>query len=142
MTSPYTLGAALLTSLVFTADVQNARGLKSIYILTAGPLECTMNLKCALEPHPLADLAAVWGVQIIKFQANFLKTPAGPLECKMNRYLNCAQELHPGNQSDWYGYAACVHRSGRQIEERASGGCAEERGWDKKELNDCALGRC
>ncbi|GAB4824182.1 hypothetical protein N2152v2_011228 [Parachlorella kessleri] len=69
-----------------------------------------------------------------------LQCQHGPLECKMNRYLNCAQELHPGNQSDWYRYAACVHRAGRQIEERASGGCAEERGWDTKELNDCALG--
>jgi hypothetical protein len=70
-----------------------------------------------------------------------LRCQHGPLECKINRYLNCAQELHPANQSNWFRYVACVHGNyGQEIEAKASEACIQERGWDKQEMNDCAAG--
>lgn len=70
-----------------------------------------------------------------------LQCQHGPMECKINRYLNCAQELHPKNQSDWFSYVACVHGNrGQAIEDAASKSCPQERGWDSKQLVQCAEG--
>ncbi|KAK2076284.1 hypothetical protein QBZ16_001216 [Prototheca wickerhamii] len=62
----------------------------------------------------------------------------GPRECLFNRYINCAQELHP-QQRDWFPYVQCLAGDLAHIEDKAPG-CASARGWRHADLEACAMG--
>uniref|UniRef100_A0A1D2A1E0 Gamma-interferon-inducible lysosomal thiol reductase n=2 Tax=Auxenochlorella protothecoides TaxID=3075 RepID=A0A1D2A1E0_AUXPR len=60
----------------------------------------------------------------------------GTVECKYNRYINCAQSLHGDS---WFPYVQCLAKNLTSIATDAPG-CAETQGWDASELDACAGG--
>lgn len=61
----------------------------------------------------------------------------GALECKFNRYINCAQRAAP--QEAWFAYARCLHAHPSDLE-AAAPGCAAAAGIAHGALAACAEG--
>lgn len=62
----------------------------------------------------------------------------GPLECRLNRVINCAQQLNP-EQQQWLPFVVCLE--GRRDDgEQAVMKCAKQTGLDEDAISKCAHG--
>ncbi|PRW60442.1 40S ribosomal S2-4 [Chlorella sorokiniana] len=63
----------------------------------------------------------------------------GAAECRLNRIINCAQQLNP-SQRQWFPFVVCLQGTDRPSMESAVNGCAQDAGIDPVELRVCATG--
>jgi interferon gamma-inducible protein 30 len=61
----------------------------------------------------------------------------GPAECRLDRVINCAAHLFPG-QAAWLPFVTCLEGAPRDAREKAVAGCAEGAGMDPSALLHCA----
>lgn len=62
----------------------------------------------------------------------------GPIECKYNKVINCAQASAP-DQEDWFPLVKCLAENMHDLEGKADR-CADDAGFDPKETNKCVEG--
>jgi interferon gamma-inducible protein 30 len=63
----------------------------------------------------------------------------GPVECSMDRVINCAIALNPG-QGNWFPFVSCLEQHpGSQMASQIQP-CAEQARMDAKAINACAAG--
>jgi interferon gamma-inducible protein 30 len=65
----------------------------------------------------------------------------GPAECRLDRMINCATHLHPG-QAHWLPFVTCLEgaEGGAEGMEGAVEGCAAKAGLDAAAIHTCAEG--
>lgn len=63
----------------------------------------------------------------------------GPAECRLDRTINCATHLYPG-QAAWLPFVVCLEAAPRDAREKEVAGCAEGAGMDPAALLHCAEG--
>lgn len=63
----------------------------------------------------------------------------GPVECRLNRIINCATHLHPG-QDMWLPFVECLEGAPHEQSEAWVDKCAGQTGLDAQALHGCAEG--
>ncbi|KDD75690.1 hypothetical protein H632_c547p0 [Helicosporidium sp. ATCC 50920] len=101
--------------------------------------DCRHNVLDVLDPMFENGIAKNMKLRYIAYgKVRDGKCQHGELECKYNRYINCAQDLWP-RQEEWFPYVKCLAKDLQNIDAMAAD-CAVAQHWNPKDLDSCAQG--